>query len=143
MSIEPTATIYMPALACLAASGLLLVVQLLIADIAGIRSGHRAGFPVAADPSRFHFRAMRAHANLNESIAAFVAVVVAAMLVAAPGWAVNFFSTVYLAGRISHAVMYYANLGLARSVSFGISLAGIVGVGVAALLTTAGAGTGA
>lgn len=134
MSIEPTATLYLPALACLAASGLLLVVQLLIADIAGIRRGHRAGFPVAADPSRFHFRAMRAHANLNESIAAFVAVLVAAMVVGAPSWAVNLFSAVYLAGRIGHAVMYYANLSLARSVSFGIGLVGILGVGVAALL---------
>ena len=51
-------------------AGLLLVIQLVIADLTAIRRGHRAGHPITANSADFLFRAARAHLNTNASIAA-------------------------------------------------------------------------
>lgn len=96
--------------------------QLIVADLVAIRAGHKAGTPVPPDSSKFIFRAARAHANTNESIAAFMLFAVAGILSGvAAGW-LNALAWGYIACRVAHMLSYYANLKLARSTAFGISL---------------------
>ena len=119
---------YRMAIAALALAGLLLVVQLIVADLTAIRSRHRAGYPIPADSSKFLFRAARAHANTNESIAAFGLLTVAGMLLAAhPGWT-NALAAAWLASRLAHMGFYYGNLKTPRSASFAVSLITLLGM---------------
>lgn len=116
-------------------SGALLLIQLLVVDLAGIKARHRPGTPVEADHGNFLFRATRAHANTNESIAAFTLLALFGVLSAAsPGW-LNALSWVYVAARVAHMVCYYAGFQLPRSVAFGVGLVALFGmlvVGVSA-----------
>ncbi len=116
-------------------SGALLLIQLLVVDLAGIKARHRPGTPVEADHGDFLFRAARAHANTNESIAAFTLLALFGVLSAAsPGW-LNVLSWAYVAARVAHMACYYAGLQLPRSVAFGVALAALFGmlvVGVSA-----------
>jgi uncharacterized MAPEG superfamily protein len=126
---------YVPTIWALGMSGALLLTQLVVADVTGIRARHQPGTPVEADHSSFLFRATRAHANTNESIAAFVLLALFGMLsVAAPGW-LNALAWIYVAARLAHMVFYYAGAQLARSVAFAAGLAALFGmliVGVSA-----------
>jgi uncharacterized MAPEG superfamily protein len=134
--MENLLTDYMPAIASIGIIGGLMLVQLVVADIIGIISKHTPGTPIAADHENLLFRAHRAHANTNESVAAFLALTVYAIAVSAtPSW-LNTLCLVYIAGRVGHMLCYYANLKLLRSISFGIAtlaLFGILVLGVAAL----------
>lgn len=112
----------------LAASGLLLIVQLLVADLVAIRSGHRAGTPIAVDFDRFLFRSARAHANTNESIAAFALLAIAGMLSSASPIGLGALAWLYVAARVGHMLAYYANRKIPRSVAFGVSLFALVGM---------------
>ena len=46
----------------------LVLVQLLVQDLAGIKEKHVPGMPVTTGHGNFHFRAVRAHANTNENL---------------------------------------------------------------------------
>lgn len=121
-------------LTALALAGLLLVVQLIIADLTAIRSKHKAGFPIAADSSRFLFRAARAHINTNESIAAFALFGLAGVLVGAnPSW-LNGLSVLWLTSRVAHMAFYYTNRKPQRSLSFAVSLLALLGMGATVLV---------
>ena len=126
---------YMSTVWALGVSGALLLIQLLVVDLAGIKARHRPGTPVEADHGDFLFRATRAHANTNESIAAFVLLVLFGVLSAAsPIW-LNALSWVYVVARVAHMVCYYAGFQLPRSVAFGVGLVALFGmliVGVSA-----------
>jgi hypothetical protein len=63
---------YLPSLGAMTVTGLLILVQLIIADISAIKAKHRPGMPLPADAKTFVFRAARAHANSNESVACFI-----------------------------------------------------------------------
>jgi uncharacterized MAPEG superfamily protein len=117
---------YVPTILAMGATGALLLVQILVVDVASMKSKHPPGTPVAADQKNFLFRATRAHANTNESIAAFILLALFGLLSAAsPGW-LNLLCWVYVAARVGHMLCYYAGQGLLRSISFGISLAALV-----------------
>ncbi len=115
--------------------GGLLLLQIVVLDVAGIRAGHRPGMPVEADPARFLFRASRAHANTNESIAAFMLLATFGILVgASPRW-LNGLAAVYVAARVAHMLCYYAGVQLLRSAAFSVGFLALVGmliVGMAA-----------
>ena len=129
---------YQATLWAMALMALLFLVQLLVADVAGIRARHRPGTPIDPDPDRFLFRAARAHANTNESIGGFALLAVVAMLSGAtPQWVCGL-SWLYVAGRVAHMLCYYANLGVARSISFGIALLALFGLGACSLLSLSG-----
>ena len=64
----------------LGAMGLLLLVQILVADIVGIRAKHLPGSPIHADHGDLLFRASRTVANTNESIALYVVLILFCML---------------------------------------------------------------
>ena len=126
---------YAPTVLALGAVALLLLVQLLVADVIGIKKGHRPGTPVEADHSNIHFRATRAHANTNESIAAFVLLVLLGLLSgASPAW-LNGLAWTYVLARAAHMSFYYLGWQLPRSVAFAVSLVALfamVVVGAAA-----------
>lgn len=119
---------YLPTLYALASAGALLIGLLLIADFAAIRAGHTAGTPIPPDFSRFYFRAARAHANMNESIAAFFCFAVTGVASAAAPFWLNLFAWIYIAGRVAHMLAYYANFKAPRSAAFGISMAALAGM---------------
>lgn len=113
---------YAPAVFAMAATAALFLFQLLVLDLVGMRSRHVPGTPVAADHASFLFRASRAHANTNESLAAFVLLAVVAILSSASPAGVNACAWLYVAGRLAHMLCYYADLRTARSLAFAVSL---------------------
>ncbi len=125
---------YIPTLYALGGAGALLVALLLIADFAAIRARHPAGTPIPPDFSRFYYRAARAHANMNESIAAFACFAVVGVASAAPPFWLNLFAWIYFAGRVAHMLAYYANLKAPRSTAFGVSVAALAGMFVCIVL---------
>lgn len=113
---------YGPTVWAMGLVGGLLLIQLLVADLVGLKSGHVAGKTVDADPGNFFFRVTRAHANTNESIASFILITIFAMhSPLSPFW-VNALSWLYLVSRVGHMVFYYAANQPLRSISFGLSL---------------------
>jgi len=114
------------------ATATLLLVQVLVLDLAGIKAKHVPGTPVHADHGSFLFRAARAHANTNESVAAFILLAVVAMFTSAsPTW-VNASAWAYVGGRLGHMLCYYADLRVARSVAFALSLLALISLLLAA-----------
>ena len=121
---------YAPTVLALGATAALLVIQLLVVDVAGIRGGHKPGMPVETNHADFLFRATRAQANTNESIAAFVLLTLFGIFSTAAAGYLNAFAWIYVAGRAGHMCCYYAGLQLARSACFGIGLLGLLGMTV-------------
>jgi len=111
-----------------AIAGLLVLIQIIIADVAAIRGQHTPGYPVSSDHNNFLFRATRAHANTNESISVFILFVLFGIYSGSSAFYLNMFAMIYLIGRIAHMCFYYANLKLARSISFPVSLVGLIGM---------------
>lgn len=114
-------------------TGVLLFVQILIADVTAIKQKHTPGYPIAPNHKDFLFRAARAQANTNESIAIFCLFALFAVLSSADPDYLNAFSVLYFAGRLVHMLAYYARVALVRSIAFGVSLAGLAGMFVAGL----------
>ena len=127
-------TPYAPTIWAMGAAGGLLLVQLLVLDVAGLKARHRPGTPVEPDHGNFLFRASRAHANTNESIAAFILLGLFGVLSAAPAGWLNTLSWVYVLARIAHMLCYYANVHLLRSLSFGVGLAALLSMLVVGVL---------
>ncbi|MGE3348572.1 MAG: MAPEG family protein [Ramlibacter sp.] len=113
---------YHVTLAAMTLAALLLVVQLIIADLTAIRSRHKAGYPIPADSKTFLFRSARAHTNTNESISAFVLLATVGVLSSAPPGALGFLSMSWVICRLAHMGFYYANRKSWRSLSFAASL---------------------
>jgi uncharacterized MAPEG superfamily protein len=106
----------------MAAVAALFLLQILVVDAAGIKGRHVPGMPIPADHSSFLFRASRAHANTNESLGAFILLVIVAILLSAsPSWT-NGAAWLYVAGRAGHMVCYYADWRFARSSAFVVAL---------------------
>ncbi len=117
---------YSHTVSALGGMALLLLVQLLIADIIGIRRRHTPGSPVAADHSNLLFRASRAVANTNESIAVFILAVLFCILSQASPAYTAYAAWGFVLSRAIYAVLYYGNLQTPRSVLFGVSILFIV-----------------
>lgn len=124
---EPYAT----TIIVLGVSGLLFFLQLLVADVVSIKTGHPPGVAVEQTHDSLLFRASRVFANSNESVGIFILFVLFAIFSAADAAWVNGFSLVYFIGRVAHMVFYYANLKLLRSVAFAVSCVGLLGIFVA------------
>ena len=115
-------------------TGLMMLVQILIADIAAIKQQHTPGYPVNPDHNNFLFRASRAQANTNESVAVFVLFALFGVFTASNALYLNAFSVIYFVSRIAHMSFYYGNLKLARSISFPLSLVGLIGMFITGLV---------
>lgn len=113
----------------------LIFIQVLVADLASMKAKHVPGMPVTDGHASFHFRAVRALGNTNETLALFLLLTALAIaLGASPKWT-GILASVYVAGRAGHMFFYYARMGLARSSSFGISLGAQFGLLVLCLST--------
>ena len=113
----------------------LFLLQLIIADIALFLQKHQAGHPVEPDHTRFVFRAVRAHANTNESISIYILLLLFAVFSQANADWLAIFSGIYCFARLTHMCFYYCNVHLARSISFALSLAGLLGMLVTGLIS--------
>ena len=123
---------YYPTLAAAVVLGFLGLLQLRVADVAGIRAGHVPGMPVATGHASFHFRATRAHANTNENLALFVLLMSTAIGAGAdPSWT-NRLAALFVASRAAHMLAYYGDLRLVRSGFFVIGTVCLVGLAVVA-----------
>jgi uncharacterized MAPEG superfamily protein len=123
---------YYPTVAACVVLGILVLVQIVVLDVAGIRAGHVPGMPVTGGHESFHFRATRAHANTNENLALLVLLVVAAVLIgAAPTWTNRLVGT-FVASRAVHMLAYYGDVRLLRSAAFAVGLICLVALAVCA-----------
>ena len=121
-------------MACTALA-VLIFIQVLVADAAGMKAKHTPGMPVTDGHASFHFRAVRALGNTNETLAMFLLLAALAILLGAnPKWT-NIMAWAYVAGRAGHMTFYYLRMGLARSSCFGISLGAQFGLLVLCLST--------
>jgi len=126
--MENLLTIYLPTIVSFGILGGMLLVQLVVADVLGIVGKHEPGAPIPTDHSKLLFRAHRAHANTNESVAAFIALTLFALAVSAtPSW-LNTLCQLYIAARLGHMVCYYLNLKILRSIIFAVSLLSLFGI---------------
>ncbi|EGQ8047273.1 MAPEG family protein [Vibrio parahaemolyticus] len=115
-------------------SGMLFFVQLLVADVVGIKKGHIPGTAVTDGHESFLFRSNRAFANSNETVGILILFTLFAILSSAnPVW-VNNLSIVYFIGRVGHMVFYYANFQLMRSVFFVVSAIGLLGIFITGIM---------
>lgn len=105
-----------------------MLVQLLVADVAGIKAGHTPGSSIPSDHDSFLFRSARTVANINESIAIFLLAVLFCLFVGASPANTGTFCWVYLGARLAYLICYYLNIKLLRSISFIVSLIGIAGL---------------
>ena len=119
---------YLPSLWAMAATGLLIWLQLLIADISALKTPHIPGAPLEPNPKNFAYRAARAHANTNESVACFILFIVTGILANADNLWLNCFAWLYVGCRLGHMIFYYLQKSALRSTSFGISLAALLGL---------------
>ncbi len=112
------------------AAGALLLLQLLVADIAGLRVPHIPGAPIEPNHKNFIFRANRSLGNMNESVSIFIIFTLVGILSAAdPIW-LGRLAWVYIVARIAYMLCYWFNIKLLRSVFFGLSLLALLGLGV-------------
>lgn len=126
---------YTPTIISFGAVAVLLLIQLVVADLAAIKVRHRPGMPIEANHGNFLFRSARAYANTNETIAAFILLALFGILSGASSEWLNIFAWVYVGARLAHMLCYYLNLQLLRSIVFGvgvIALFGMLGVGIRA-----------
>lgn len=113
---------YSTTIAALGTLAVLMFCQLLVADVIGLRSKHVPGSQVPSDHNNPLFRASRAVANTNESIAIFILAVLFCMLSGASANATGYSAWAFVIARLLYAACYYSNWQLPRSAMFGISL---------------------
>lgn len=106
----------------------LLLVQVLVADVVAVRRKHLPGTSVEGGHDDFLWRADRAHRNTNETLGAFVLLTLAAVAVEAHPVAVNGLALAYAAGRAAHMVCYWADLRIPRSVAWVVALLALLGL---------------
>ncbi len=131
MSIDPQ---YLPTLWGMLSIALLMIGQLLVADVSAIRIRHTPGTPLAPKPEQFVFRAARAHANTNESVASFILLASVGLLAHADSLWLNTATGLYVASRVAHMLFYYWHKALLRSLSFGVCILALVALGVVDIL---------
>jgi len=125
---------YAYTVAAVGCQAFLMLCQVLVADIMGIRAKHLPGSAVPVDHSDLLFRATRTVANTNESIAIFILVVLFCLLSGAPPDKTAYAAWTFVLARFLYALCYYFNIQLFRSVMFGISLLAMAGLLVTGLL---------
>lgn len=110
------------------ASAVLLFIQLLIADVIGLKSKHLPGAEIPTDHGNPLFRASRTVANTNESIAIFILSIAFCILSGASAQMTGYCAWAFVAARSAYAICYYANIQLFRSIFFGLSLLSLAGL---------------
>ena len=107
---------------------LLLLFQLLVADVVGILSKHTPGSTIGGGHSNLLFRVSRTVANTNESIAIFILATLFCILSGASPTYTAYAAWGFVLSRALYAVCYYSNLQTLRSATFAISLLCLLGL---------------
>ena len=113
----------------MAAAGILLFVQLLVADIAGMKVPHIPGAPIEPNHDNFIFRAHRALGNMNESVSIFIIFALVGILSGGEAIWLARAAWVYIGARTAYMICYWFNIKLARSAFFGLSLLSLLALG--------------
>jgi uncharacterized MAPEG superfamily protein len=109
---------YQSAVAALGAAVLLMFVQLIAADVIGIKNKHIPGSTIPSNHNLLLFRASRVVANTNESIGIFVLAFLFSVMSGAAAHIVAYSAWGFVFARLIYAVFYYLNLKILRSISF-------------------------
>ena len=115
-------------------AGVLVLIQLLVADVAGLRAGKAPGVPVAGGHDQFLFRATRAFDNTRESLGLFVLFTLVCVAGGAEAPWVNGLALAWVGARAAHALCYWCDWRSARSIAFIVSLIALGGLAVLGLL---------
>ncbi|GAB5453084.1 MAG: hypothetical protein Hals2KO_34120 [Halioglobus sp.] len=116
------AQIYGSTFQALGAMALLMLLQVLVADVVGIRARHTPGSLVTANHDDLLFRTSRTVANTNETIAIFLLATLFCVLTSASPAYTAYAAWAFVTCRALYACCYYANLQIARSTVFGLAL---------------------
>jgi len=106
----------------LGALSLLMLFQLIVADVVGIKSKHIPGSQIPSDHDNLLFRSSRAVTNIGESVGIFFLAVMYCMLSNASPALTAYAAWAFVIARSFYTLFYYANLKILRSLSFGCSL---------------------
>jgi len=117
---------YRTAILTIGSVGLLMFIQIVIADMVGIVKKHIPGYPIEHNHKQFLFRATRVYLNTNESVSIFILFVCFAILSSADPDTVNISALGYLGSRVAHMCCYYFNVQIARSAAFVVSLVSLM-----------------
>lgn len=126
---------YQSSIMALGVIAILMFIQLLIADVVGIKHKHIPGATIATDHKSILFRASRAVANTNESVGIFIIAFAFALLSSASPSLMMYGAWGYVITRTIYALFYYANLKLYRSIAFVLVLVSILILIVAGVST--------
>ena len=113
---------YHSAISALGVLAILMLVQLIIADVLGISNRHVPGTPVEANHAYPLFRAGRVVGNTNESIAIFLCALLFCIFAKASPTYTAYATWGFVVLRGIYAVCYYSNQSTARSITFALSL---------------------
>jgi uncharacterized MAPEG superfamily protein len=114
--------------------GVLLLVQVLVADVVGLRRKKAPGSAAEGGHDDFLWRAERAYRNTNETLGAFLLLTLAAIAVDAHPVAVNGLALAFAGARTGHMVCYWADARILRSVCWAASALALVGLAIVAFL---------
>jgi uncharacterized MAPEG superfamily protein len=92
--------------------------------------GNREAMP---EPSAFVGRAKRAAVNMGENLPLLCAVLLAAHLAEAPAAPLDLGAAIFFWARVAHAVIYLAGVAWLRTAAWGVSLVGLLIIGLAAM----------
>ena len=104
------------------ALALLMLVQLTVADVIGIKSRHVPGTVPEQNHANPLFRASRVVANTNESLGLYLVLALFCIFNGGDATYTGYLSWAYVIGRTVYAACYYFNQPTLRSVSFGLTL---------------------
>lgn len=124
--MEPLLAAYGPTLAACVTLALLILLQFLVVDVSQIKARHVPGTPVEGGHERFLFRAVRAHANTNESLGLYLLLVFCALMLSADAFWTAAATWTFTAARAAHMTCYYADWRVARSLAFGTGLVALI-----------------
>lgn len=96
----------------------------------GLAFGNREAMP---EPSPLVGRAKRAAANMVENLVLLCAVLLAGTLAEVPVATLDLGTAVFFWARLAHAALYLAGVPVLRTLAWGVSLAGLGIIGVAAV----------
>ena len=115
-----------PVVPAIGAMALLMMLQLLLADIVGISRRHEPGSGVAGGHDDPFFRVTRTVANTNEIIAIFVLAVLFCVWSGASEEMTAWAAWAFVATRGAYAICYYLNLKVLRSTCFSASMVALI-----------------
>ena len=125
---------YASSIFALIAMAALLLLQIVVNDVAGIKRRKVPGTAVEESHHDFLFRSSRTVANTNDVATVFLMLVVGNILLSANPLFVAIAAWSFVAARSAYTLCYYANWRAIRSISFGVCLLALSALIIIALV---------